>query len=76
MCTRTLMLPIIELPPPERDGVAVLQRMLTEGDSAIVPESSMVIDFADAACAKIMVSARPKKKSCRATSGAHGALIV
>ena len=46
MRTRIVVVPIIRLPAPERDGAAVFQRMLTEGSSACVPESSMVIVFA------------------------------
>jgi hypothetical protein len=49
----------------ERAGAAVFQRMATEGASAWLPESSMVIDFACAVEAQIMVSARAKKKGRR-----------
>jgi hypothetical protein len=51
------MVPTIKRPSLERDGTAVFQCMLTEGSSACVPESSMVIDFAWAADAQIMLNA-------------------
>jgi len=39
-------LPTIIVSGPDRDGDADFQRMLTEGSSACVPESSMVVVLA------------------------------
>src|SRR5271155_3760323 len=62
MRTRIVVVPTIRSAAGDRDGLAVFQRMLTDGSSAADPESSMVIDFAGAAEGQIMVSARAKKK--------------
>src|ERR1019366_8596849 len=64
--SRIVVVPSIRLLVPERDGAALFQRMLTDGSSAVVPESSMRVVFACAADAQIMVSARAKKKSAAA----------
>src|SRR5579859_1858930 len=61
----------MRLAPPLRDGVDVCQRMLTEGSSACVPESSIVVVFACAADAQIMLNAQTKKKQARDTSGSR-----
>src|ERR1035441_6093177 len=76
--SRIVVVPSIRLLVPERDGAALFQRMLTDGSSAVVPESSMRVVFACAADAQIMVSARAKKKVGRglaqwARSMAHSA---
>jgi hypothetical protein len=55
--------PTMRLLLPERDGVANFQRKLTVGSRACVPESSIVMVFARAVDAQIMLNARAKKKA-------------
>lgn len=73
MCTRIVVLPTIKLSRPECDGREDCQRRLTDGSSACVPESSMVVDFPCAGPHQIMVTAAAKKK---ATAGRAKRLAV
>jgi len=63
MRTRIVVVPTIRLSAPERDGAVVFQRMLTDGSSAWVPESSMVVVFAGAVGCPDYAECLSQKKS-------------
>ena len=68
--TRNVDVPAIRLPAPVRVGVVVFQRMLTDGSSACVPESSICVVFAWLDEGQIMLNAQAKKKAMSAGRGA------
>src|ERR1700691_4440421 len=63
MRTRIVVVPTIKLPSGERAGEALFQCMPTEGSSACVPESSIVVVRACRPEGQIMLNTQAKKKA-------------